>query len=339
MRTPMMTVWRVGTYSVLSAAVVAALTGGCGGDDVTSSDSGSTSDAGADQTDVTTPDASRPDASQLDSSQPDASYLDSSRPDASQLDSSQPDASYLDSFVRQDVVGMDTAATDGNDAAGDSSDALGPRDSSDGGVCSTTVAHLAAGGDGGLADSGSDAEAAAPIAPQLLFGFDNPGGLDLAWSGYTSPNTISSALLGETLSDGYTCTGALEYNVTYSGYNVTSGVLYNYGAGGVDWTGRTRLHAWIKLTTSDYTTLSGVQLIVESNNYAVKRYGGFLTATTLAVGTWHEAIVSLGTAATDYFPTNVNDFQVQLLTPGAQADGGPAAPSPATLLVDDIWLE
>jgi hypothetical protein len=329
------TVRRALACGVCGAAVAGALASGCGGDDA-SSDGGPMMDVGADRTDGTTPDAPLPDTSLPDSSQSDAPQPDTSQ----QGDGTQND-------VRQDVVGMDTRALDGNDAADDSADAAVPGEASDGGRCSTSIASLASGAEGGLADSGSDGsvnDAAGPLAPSLLFGFDNPGGLDLGWSGYTGSN--STALLGETVTDGYTCPGALAMNVTYSGYGVNSGAIFNYGGGAAakDWTGRTKLHAWIKLTTSDYTVLGGVQQIVDSNGYAVHRYGGYLPATLLSDGKWHESVVSLvppapDAATVDYVPTIVNEFQFQLLSQGAQVDGGPAAPPPAALLVDDIWLE
>ncbi len=178
----------------------------------------------------------------------------------------------------------------------------------------------------------------------LISGFDTPGGLDLRWTGYTTAN-ISTALLGQTLTDGNTCPGALELTVSFTGFGVTSGAIFNYGSGSPqDWTGRTRLHFWVKVVTSDYSALNGVQEIIDSSNYSLHRFGGYLAGSVFADGRWYQSVVDLtppaqGAANVDFDPTTVNEFQVQLLTPNTSPDGGAGAPATTTVLVDDIWLE
>jgi hypothetical protein len=69
----------------------------------------------------------------------------------------------------------------------------------------------------------------------------------------------------------------------------------------------------------------------------------------LADGAWHEIVLDLVDLSNDSY-TNVPDggtidlasvsaLGVQVSAPTAAPAGGPAAPSTATLLVDDIWVE
>jgi hypothetical protein len=315
-------------WSVVGTAIAFATASGCSGDDTSM---GGGADATADVTENT------PDAVGQDVSSPDAGFRDVTSPDAMVRDATQSDVNQPDvatgpdaTDARPDVVVATDAHADAT--GGDASDSAVPSDA--GGTCSTSLAALTAG-----EPDGGDAA----LGPVLLFAFDNPQGLDIGWSGYGS-SVSSSAFLGETLTDGYICTGALEVYTTYTAYGVNSGALYTYGndgAGAQDWTGRTKLHFWAKLTTSNYVAINGVQGIVHSSNYAFKRYGTFLggTGPGLSTGSWYEFVVPLNGLAGDYAPTAVNQIEIQLLTDGVNPDGGAGAPSPTTLLVDDIWLE
>jgi hypothetical protein len=334
---------RIGRYiavsGVFGVAVAGALVSGCG-DDTGSTDGGP--DTGA--ADQTQGDASQPDSSQPDSSQPDTSQSDTSRPDSTQPDGSQPDGTLqgdgAPNDARTDATGMDSPAPDANDAGG--AETATGSDASEAGPsqCVTSVADLA-GTDGGAPDGG--------LAPTLLYGFDSPdGGLDSHWQNFMDTGSTDS--LSQTFTDGYPCAGALALSATYTAFGPKDQAYYNFTSaiGTQDWTGRTALHLWVKVVTTDFSTIAGIEVRVESNGYADKRYSPYITGTTLsAAGShngWHEIVMSLippdpDAASPDYVPASVNDFQVELQTQGTQVDGGPAGPPPATMLVDSIWLE
>ena len=334
-------------YGALGAAFAGATATGCSGDDTASNDGGPAADVAVDQgVDATQPvDASQPETS-LPEAAPDAPH-DAFLPDNSTADNSAADAdASVDAFteadvqqsdVAHDVTATETGPTDASDAGADSADVTAPSDAGDGGVCVTTVSGLPGGAEAGAGDSG--------LSPTILFSFDSPGGLDIGWSGYTSPTAISTASLGQTLSDGFPCPGALQFGVTYTGFSVASGVVYNYanGAGAQNWTGRTSLHLWVKLLTSNYPSI-GLQPDVQSNAFGLKRLGAFLPGATFSAGSWVEEVISLvpsdpEAGPVDYDPTTVDLIELKLTTQTTQVDGGPTAPPPVTMLVDSIWLE
>ncbi len=242
-----------------------------------------------------------------------------------------------------------------------------------GGICTTTIAELvppasdsgasdaaatdatvadASGSDSAAEGSASDAsdeatvvEAAAPLQPELLFGFDN--GADLGWGANPTANTTLS--VGASLTDGHSCPGAVSLYATYAAYGPNPLLSFNYGGNGggsVDWSGRTKLHMWVKVLTTNYSTVAYVQAFVSANGYVFMSGGGF-NGTQLSDGAWHESIFNIppvpanpnpeGGAVFD--PAFVNAFGAQIGTQSAAADGGPSVPPPTTLLVDDIWLE
>jgi hypothetical protein len=336
MRTLERTVRSALVCGVFGTAVAGAMASGCGGDD---SGTPGPDGSGADQTVDTSSEGSTAEASQQDNARPDSSLSDGSP---------QGDGSPND--VQQDIV-QDSQGSDRADT-GDAAEAAAMMgDASDGGACVTSAAQLAAAGDGGveggLADSGS-------LAPTLLFSFDSPGGLDINWGAYTPPGQ-SSALLGQTFTDGYPCAGALDFALTYSGFAGNSGVFYNYanqnGPGPQDWSARTNLHIWVKLVTSNYALLGGIEVILHSGPaFKYTKYSAYLAASAFASQGanqgWRETVLSLaaqippdGGGTTGFDPASVDEIEFQVQAPGPQVDGGPAAPSPTTLLVDSIWLE
>jgi hypothetical protein len=322
---------------VFGTAAAGAMSG-CGGDD--SGPAGEMEGGGADQTVDTSPEGSPPEASQQEASQQDNAQPDSSLPDGSAQDGS-PQGDGSPSDVQRDVA-QDTQGSDRADTGGDSAEAAAMMgDASDGGACVTSAAQLAA-SDGGLADGGS-------VSPTLLFSFDSPGGLDINWGAYTNA-AQSTALLGQTLTDGYPCPGALDLALTYSGFAGNSGVFYNYtnGPGPQNWTAHTKLHMWFKLVTSDYALLGGIEVKLHSSSFNLTQFSAYLPASAFAAQGanrgWIESVISLAaqipdTGTTGFDPATVDEIEFQLQAPGPQVDGGPAAPSPTTLLVDSIWLE
>ena len=326
---------RVVGCSVFGAAIAALFAAGCGDD--TSSGSQPVEDASADHT-TATEDASQSDASQHDANVADTSLADSALADSTTADSAATDSSVTDASVdaQHSESGSDASVSDGStsDASSDAAaDASQTPDASDGGVCTTTVALLG-GGDGGTNDAGK--------APALLFTFDpsdadaSDAGLGPNWANYS--DTGSTGTLSETSTAGYPCPGALSLSVTYTAYGPKDQIYYNYQSGAQDWTGYTTMHAWLKVITSDYTSIQGVEPRVDSNAYGDKLFGGFVGGSTFSGGGWHESVINL-TPGTTYVPSAVNGFQFELQTTSAAADGGAGAPPQATLLVDSIWLE
>ncbi|MBV9948402.1 MAG: hypothetical protein JOZ69_16240 [Myxococcales bacterium] len=230
----------------------------------------------------------------------------------------------------------DAAREAGRDAAGDGAADAAPDGSNDASraVASDGAADVMAPGD-------AASEGGTHLDPLLLFGFDN--GSNLGWG--SNAVTGATVSLGATLNDGHACLGALQLYTTYTAYNANPLVQFVYGgnaAGAMNWSGRSKLHVWLKVTTSDYTALSGARAFVLSNNYV--SFGSPLVgAATLADRLWHETTVDLtpppagGGSALD--PSVINGLGAQIVNQSAATAGGPAAPSPTTLLVDDIWLE
>ena len=339
------------TGSGALCAVFVALLAGCG-DDSGGGESPPPVDAGADQTaeaspavdgspaDSTLPDAVVAEASPSEGSAPDATQSDGAASDAGSseagaIDTGAGDSSHGDGSSDgslQDGHQADTSTSDGEvsdgqaDATAENDAAEGP-DVVDAGVCSTTTALL---GSGAPSDSGP--------APRVLFDFDalesadaSPADVTANWQAFSDAN--STATLGTTSTDGHPCVGALTMAVTYTAFAPKDQAYYSYSSA-QDWTGYTTLHAWLKVVTSDYGTIQGVEPQVQSHGYADKLYGGFLSGSTFAGGAWHETVVPLSGT---YDALTVNAIQFELQTTGTTVDGG--GPPPATLLIDSIWLE
>jgi hypothetical protein len=330
----------IAVLTVFGAGMAGVLVAGCG-DDTT----GPGADAGEDvQTDSTQPDVSQPDVTQPDvaaEAAPQDASQDATHPDASP--DGAPDASP---DVAQDVAHIDAAPDAAGDAPQDarsdvsdagstdavadsSPEAAPPADASDAGDageageagCTTTI--------GELNDSGTS---------QLLFGFDTASEIN-GWMSFNFMTADGTNVLTQSPTQGppgLGCPGALSLALTYSAYNVNAGADNFFTA--QNWTGRVRLHFWVKLVTSDYTTINGVEEFVESGNFLLKQFSPFLSGAAFAGGGWVESVVDL-TQVGNIDLTTIEGFEVSVSTIGTMLDGGAAVPPPATLLVDDIWLE
>jgi hypothetical protein len=286
---------------------------------------------------------------------PDGGFEASANGDDATADQSTPPG---DGSSQGDVTttGGDDAADDGptttlSDAAGDvvTSEAAAPSDagSKDGeasdasasdasatdaseagaGICVTTLSSLGASGTNDAATS------------TILDDFDGQAdaGPGASWNGYFNMGSVGT--FGVTGTDGHTCNGALALAVTtYAQYGTDVQAYFNYGGSVQDWTGYRKLHAWLKVVSSNYATIQGVEPRVDSSNYADKLFGGFVSGSTFADGGWHETVVLL-TASASYVPSAINGYQFELQLVGAQPGGAPATPPAATLLVDSIWIE
>jgi hypothetical protein len=226
-----------------------------------------------------------------------------------------------------DAGPKDGAPSDAN--ASDSAPDASTADASEagGGVCVTTLASLGASGTNDAATS------------KILDDFDGQAdaGPGASWSGYF--NMGSAGTFGVTGTDGHTCNGALSLAVTtYTQYGTNVQAYFNYSGSVQDWTGYKKLHAWLKVVSSDYSTIQGVEPRVDSSNYADKLFGGFVSGSAFADGGWHETVVPL-TASASYVPAAVNGYQFELQLVGTKPGSAAATPPAATLLVDSIWVE
>ncbi len=311
---------RVVACSLFGLAIVATLVSACSDDNGGSGASPSGGDAAADQS---TPNIDS-------SSEGDVTTTEASTGD----DASGDGSATLVSDAAADVVTSDVSAPgDAGSTDGAVSDANGPNDAATadaseagGGACVTTLASL---GSSGTNDAAT---------PTILDDFDGQAdaGPGSGWSAYF---TGATATLSVTDTDGHTCNGALDFAVTaYTSYGTNVQAYFNYNSSVQDWTGYKKLHAWLKVVSSDYSTIQGVEPRVDSNAYGDKLYGGFVSGSTFADGGWHETVVPL-TAGASYVPAMVNGYQFEFQLVGAQPGGAPAVPPAATMLVDSIWIE
>jgi hypothetical protein len=205
-------------------------------------------------------------------------------------------------------------------------------------------------------DASSDAGGAAPAcvttlsslngaaggapAPKILFAFDDASntGIDPGFAAFTDTNSTATPLTLNTV-DGHPCAGSLTTTVTYAAFGPKTQVYYNYGsANAQDWTGYNTLLFWVKVVTSDPSTIAGVEPRVDSGGYAQQHFGAYLYGATLSDGGWHQGIILLPAGVAAYTASAVNGFQLELQTVLVSADGGAVAPPEATLLIDSIWL-
>ena len=121
---------------------------------------------------------------------------------------------------------------------------------------------------------------------RLLFAFDN--GSNVGW---TADVTGLGYTFNGVTNDGNTCPGAISLTVQFNAFgNPGEDVSYGYGTA-ADWTGFSKLHAWVKLVTSTYAAVNGVQPFVQSNSYNSYVNGGFVGQSTFSNGAWHELVL------------------------------------------------
>lgn len=307
---------RVVGYGIVGVTLAAALASGCSGDDSGTGGSPGGNDASIDQTNGNPDGSSEPDVAVGEAS---SGGAEASTNDAGNGGDGAAfkDGAALDATSAPDVA---DASTTPDASGGDASDAAS--------ACVTTPASLGA-------SSAADASPSAVV----IADFDGPADAGAAanWSTFSVSGVTDT--LSPTGSDGHPCPGALNLEVaSYSYYGTNIQAYYNYNSDVQDWTGYTKLHAWLKVVSSEYDIIQGVEPRVDSHSYSDKLYGGFVSGATFADGNWHEAVVPL-TSGASYDPTEINGYQFELQLVGAQPSGAPATPPPASLLIDSIWIE
>jgi len=210
------------------------------------------------------------------------------------------------------------------------------------------------GGSAGAETGGSGGEGGAgPSSVVTIATFDN--GDITGWSTSVLPNTPANPNPAPAIADvpstvdGHNAPGAFQTVITFTGYGNASD---QYGGettasghafpSAVDWTGKTKLHGWVKVTvpggvgSNDYLALFGWQLAVNSgtNKFLSQFHAPFTDQL------WHEFVVDLAAATTDkYDPTQVKGVSVLIATTNVAATNAPAIPPATTLLIDDVWVE
>jgi hypothetical protein len=181
-----------------------------------------------------------------------------------------------------------------------------------------------------------------------LYNFDSGTSVPSGWStapGYqttdmTAPLAIPSTAYSATEKN--QCVGSLKGTFPFTSYALFSsgsgeiGVFQYFASGTLDWTGKTKLHAWAKIDASN-----GVNHISFPQFYAnTSDFNHYISGQAVGNwydGAWHEYVVDL--PATGWDKTAVKTYGLQINLKGAAPASGPTTPPTTTVYLDDIWLE
>ncbi|HVY25655.1 MAG TPA: hypothetical protein VHB79_03860 [Polyangiaceae bacterium] len=274
----------------------------------------------------------------------------------------------FDSLSRGHGVGGTSASAGGSNDMGGSENiggfdgSRGGSEANDAGASGGAVAGSTLGPGGRNADAGAAGVAAAPAeggeagaggsAPACVWkavgstysdGFD--GGLD--GNGFDIAVTMSSmtSTLGATASSewdeavGKTCPGALRLEAVFKGY--ASGqapdevAIADLRFTEADWTGRTKLHAWVRVSPVK-APITGVQFFLISGSSYL--YKSVFDDGSFGAGQWYELVLPLVPGAS-YDPKLVQRLGVKItLRRDGAANNPPQAPT-VDVWLDDVWVE
>lgn len=203
---------------------------------------------------------------------------------------------------------------------------------------------------GTTTNGGSGGENACALSATTYTGFDDKSlqGPNLAPTGtenYSSDSTNATGVVAWSATEGKTCPGAFKLTATFKGYQSTtskteavSGIVdIGKPPNEMDWTGATRLHMWVKVSTPS-EHLQGVQAFVTSSSW--NKYHALFDSQNFRDGDWHEIVVELPADALDYDATKVDQFGIQgLLAAAPPAIDPPTLPVTNQIYVDDVWLD
>jgi hypothetical protein len=166
---------------------------------------------------------------------------------------------------------------------------------------------------------------------QVLFNFDN--GVRTDWTARGLPG----ASVGSDSTSGHTCPGELSLTIPFTMYGDQSTDI-GIGFTPMDWTAYAKLHVWVKLITSNYPAVNGVQSYLQSNGgYANSDV--FVSGSVFADGNFHEVVFDLAHPNGTLTKSVVDRVGLQVLVQGALADGGFASAASVQVFLDDFWLE
>jgi hypothetical protein len=211
-----------------------------------------------------------------------------------------------------------------------------------GGTGATAGAPITDGGEGGAAGAAPTPCVWVPQGSTHYDGFD--GGLDGTGFGPVLTTVAVYSTLGATATRswddavGKTCPGSFLLETAFKGYVGAPKAEYaiaDMRFEGADWTGATKLHAWLRVSPND-APLTGVQLFVMSGSSYL--YASVFEGNKFAFGQWFELVLPLSPGK-DYDPKLVSRVGVQVtLRPEGAAGNPPVAPTVQAWL-DDIWVE
>lgn len=170
---------------------------------------------------------------------------------------------------------------------------------------------------------------------QVLYSFDSgygnwfPEVQNLGYSFGFSPTEHAS------------CPGALSMTVDYGLYgDPSSSASTTFGNTPGNWSAYGKLHVSVKLVTTDYTAVNGVQTFINSNGYAnYANSSVFLSGSTFSDRAFHEVVFDFAHPNGTLLLSVINKIGAQLLIKDAPAEGGVPNAAPVEMFVDDVWLE
>jgi hypothetical protein len=195
------------------------------------------------------------------------------------------------------------------------------------------------------------------VAQPLAFGgacvTNFPGGSVLynfntsvqGWGGgtYQAPAGLVTAFAA---AEGHSCLGAAQLTIPFATYGQNADIEINPGPP-MDFTGKSKLHFWAKVTVAGGATagIAAIQFYVNTGGYS-KYSGNYINLTqtlsdggSFSDGNWHEGVYNIAANTANIVVGVINQFGVQIVTPGSAPGGGPASPPTVVLVVDDVWLE
>jgi len=184
-----------------------------------------------------------------------------------------------------------------------------------------------------------------------VYNFDSSASVPSGWSagpGYQTtdlvnpaPPPATTATTAYSSAEKNQCAGSLKGTFPFTSYTLFSsgsgeiGVLQYTAPTTLDWTGKTKLHAWAKIdAASGVNHINFPQFFINTSDF-----GHYISgqAANWYDGAWHEYVVPL--PATGWDKTAVKTFGLQINLKGTAPSGGPATPPTTIVYVDDIWVE
>lgn len=173
----------------------------------------------------------------------------------------------------------------------------------------------------------------------LLHGFDEPDSTE-PWTVFDLPEEEQWSSISHSADEGHSCPGALRLEITepdFGAYVSLSARIGTASLPDLDWTRRTKLHAWIKVADPGVAELAYLGKVSVSASGSTGTGGLVVEAAEdlylLEDWNWHELVVPL-----DRFDLAHMDNYGLTVTLEEQSAGGPL-PQSTTIYLDDLWLE
>jgi len=138
------------------------------------------------------------------------------------------------------------------------------------------------------------------------------------------------------------CSGSLKGVFPFTSYSLYTSdnheiaVLQYVASSVLDWTGKSKLHAWYKVDTASGTShINFLQFFANTSGF--NHYISTNASGTWDDGAWYEIVVDLNT--TGFIKNDVKQFGLQINLKSTAPTGGPAVPPTTSVYLDDIWLE